>query len=351
MTGWGDDVSVPGGRHLTIDIEPGTLRVLGVGGAEERVYRALVGMQSATVAQLCARLRDDPADLVRVLSLLEDRGLVARAAGHPDRYVAAPPGVAVGALLQQHRAALRQAEEALSDLAERYRRAGGRSVGDLVEVVTGAEAVGRRLRQVWRAASTELSVFAPSAGRLVSRAVELAGAAVAMRDLRYRVVVAREVLDSPDALAVVRTLVGGGHRVRVVDRLPLGMVVADGSVALVPLSAAADAEPGAALVHSSGILTALVALFDAVWAGGMPLRPFGPEQPEPAGELLSGDEVDELDTRILSLLLVGLTDRAAAGQLGLSMRTVQRRVRRLMDLAGVQTRLQLGWYAARHDWV
>ena len=49
-------------------------------------------------------------------------------------------------------------------------------------------------------------------------------------------------------------------------------------------------------------------------------------------------------------MLAGLTDQAVAGQLDLSLRTVQRRLRWLQDLAGVQTRMQLGWHAARHDW-
>ena len=33
-----------------------------------------------------------------------------------------------------------------------------------------------------------------------------------------------------------------------------------------------------------------------------------------------------------------------------SLRTVQRRIRGLMDTAGVDTRIQLGWYAARAGW-
>ena len=57
-----------------------------------------------------------------------------------------------------------------------------------------------------------------------------------------------------------------------------------------------------------------------------------------------------LDRRILTLMLGGLTDQAVAAQLDISLRTVQRRVRQLEDLAGVRTRMQLGWYAARHDW-
>ncbi|WP_200210224.1 hypothetical protein [Micromonospora coerulea] len=47
----------------------------------------------------------------------------------------------------------------------------------------------------------------------------------------------------------------------------------------------------------------------------------------------------------------GQAIRAVAGHLRTSLRTVQRRVRRLMDLARVQTRMQLGFQAARLGWI
>ena len=63
-----------------------------------------------------------------------------------------------------------------------------------------------------------------------------------------------------------------------------------------------------------------------------------------------GKEWVEPIAQVLALLLGGLTDQAVAGQLGLSLRTVQRRISQLMIKAGVATRIQLGWYAARKGW-
>ncbi|WP_374112699.1 hypothetical protein [Streptomyces sp. MNU89] len=73
---------------------------------------------------------------------------------------------------------------------------------------------------------------------------------------------------------------------------------------------------------------------------------------EPARPAVQGttDGPDAVDLRILSLLLAGLTDASAAKQLDLGLRTVQRRVKRLMEIAGVSTRLQLGWHACEHGW-
>ena len=63
------------------------------------------------------------------------------------------------------------------------------------------------------------------------------------------------------------------------------------------------------------------------------------------------DGPDATDLEVLSLLLAGLTDASVAKQLGLGLRTVQRRVRRLMELTGVTTRLQLGRHACERGWV
>jgi DNA-binding NarL/FixJ family response regulator len=98
-------------------------------------------------------------------------------------------------------------------------------------------------------------------------------------------------------------------------------------------------------LHRSGLLSALDALFEKVWRDAYPL--------DLNGDGLAERDCDgptELDRRILALLLAGLTDQAVASQLDLSLRTLQRRVRHLLDLAGVESRMQLGWYAARHGW-
>jgi DNA-binding NarL/FixJ family response regulator len=59
----------------------------------------------------------------------------------------------------------------------------------------------------------------------------------------------------------------------------------------------------------------------------------------------------EQDRTILSLMLAGVTDDTVARQLGVSTRTVQRRVSELMTAAGARTRMQLGWHAATHQWL
>ncbi|MER7200600.1 hypothetical protein [Streptomyces sp. CB01635] len=113
-------------------------------------------------------------------------------------------------------------------------------------------------------------------------------------------------------------------------------MLADADLGLVPLADTPAGEPGAVLLHRSGLLDALDALFESVWRTAHPL-----ELSDPGGEAettveLGAEGPTDLDRRILAPLLAGLTDPTAATQLGLSPRTLHRRLRRLMDICGTQ---------------
>jgi DNA-binding NarL/FixJ family response regulator len=56
---------------------------------------------------------------------------------------------------------------------------------------------------------------------------------------------------------------------------------------------------------------------------------------------------DRRDRTILALMAAGATDATIARQTGISQRTVERRVRALMDQLGAGTRFQAGVQAAR----
>ena len=133
------------------------LEALGSSPVVEAVYRALLDAANATAAALAEVLeRPEPAS-----------SCAGRASSSPvwrsardDAFVAAPPAVALGALITERRDGLRLAEQALATLAEEHRAAvAGRSISELIEVVTGVDAIRHRYRQVQQAAATELRTF------------------------------------------------------------------------------------------------------------------------------------------------------------------------------------------------
>ncbi|MFC8310037.1 helix-turn-helix domain-containing protein [Streptomyces olivaceus] len=322
------------------------LGALGLEDTHEAAYRALVSVGAADVPDLARRLARGERDTEGVLRRLEQHGLAARSSARPGRWVAAPPGVALGALLTRQRHELEKAELAAALLAEEYRAAASEpAVHDLVEVVTGGAAVAQRLLQLQLGAHDEVCALVTGDPVVVTGVENDAEERAADRSVRHRVVVERSVLDQPSGVTELAAALGRDEQVRVVDRVPAELVVADRSLALVPLTSHSS-EPAALVVHAGGLLELLSGLFESVWRDALPLR-LGASGVTGHG----AQEPDGTDLEILSLLLAGLTDASVAKQLDLGLRTVQRRVKHLMELTGVTTRLQLGWHAYERDWV
>ncbi|MCW3838990.1 transcriptional regulator TrmB [Micromonospora yasonensis] len=326
------------------------LDALGLSPEDEAVYGMLAGRAEANPAELGEALHLPIPVVDATLSHLMACGLVKST---PDgAFAAAPPAVALGALISERRAALRSAELALVTLAEEHRRAmAGRSISELVEVVTGVEAVRHRFAQVQHAARTEVRSFVTTPAVAVPIGANSAEAQLVAQGVRYRVVVDRAVLAEPGAVAGTIESLRSGVEVRVVESLPIKLVLADNELGLVPLTVEPDGEPGVVLLHRTGLLAAMDAMFELVWRYAHPIgvSALG-GLTDDAASRADADAPTTLDRKILALLLAGLTDQVVANQLGISLRSLQRRLRVLMDLAGVRTRMELGWYAARHNW-
>lgn len=326
------------------------LGFLGLDQRQEAAYRLLVSAGAMTAGEVARRLGLADPEAAGLLGELERLGLVARSHGRTGHYLAAPPALALGSVLTQRRHELKEAELAVTALAEEY-RAGTAGLGgsDLLEVVTGAHAVRRRFEQLQLGAEREVLALISGAPEVVSGAENDAEPKAVSRGVAYRVVVERAVLDMPGGVSQLAEALEREEQVRVTGAIPTRLVIADRRSALVPLygsGGGAGREIGAVVVRAEGVLEALVALFEGVWERALPVR-----LTSGAVEVWGEDEPDDTDLRILSLLLVGLTDASVAKQLEVGLRTVQRRVKRLMDLAGVTTRMQLGWQAYERGWV
>ncbi|MEV0036733.1 helix-turn-helix domain-containing protein [Streptomyces sp. NPDC050804] len=323
------------------------LGAIGLDERQESTYRALVAIGAAEVADLAHRLALPEPDTEQALRRLERQGLAAQSSSRTGRWVAAPPAVALGALLTQHRHELEQAELAAVLLAEEYRaEATEPAVHDLVEVVTGASAVAHRFLQLQLGAAEEVCALVTGRPVAVTGIDNEAEERAAARGVAYRVVIEREVLSLPAGISELSAALGRDEQVRVVERVPTKLVVADRTLAMVPLTGP-GAEPAVLVVHASGLLESLVGLFESVWREALPLR-LGRDGAVTEGGVPGPDSTD---LEILSLLLAGMTDASVAKQLDLGLRTVQRRVKGLMELSGVTTRLQLGWHAYEKGWV
>jgi predicted transcriptional regulator len=321
------------------------LETVGIKPTEERVYWTLLRMPAASSGELAQRLDLRPEESRSCLSGLESKGLVSRAPDDPHRFRAAPPDLAFGPLLQRRHQELRSIEATVGQMTDEYRSRMALRGGEPVEVVNGVAAVRQRFVHLWRSAAGESCAFVADPAD-----IDLAQWREPRGGVRSRLVYPRAALDLAGDPYQVAGSAQAGVLVRLAPQPPVTMVLVDGVTAIVrvpPVRANADG-PAALLVHRGALLDALVALFEAVWESAVPLLSYPDGTPRehreaavPAAE----------DLRLLALLLAGLTDDAIASKMGLSRRTVQRRVSGLIELVGVRTRLQLVWQSARRGWI
>jgi DNA-binding CsgD family transcriptional regulator len=172
------------------------------------------------------------------------------------------------------------------------------------------------------------------------------------RGVRYEAIYERALLEEPGMVDNVARSIRAGEQARATGTLPVRMVIADRSIAICPLmhggSGGSLGEPTAAVVRGSSLLDALIALFESQWAAASPLHVTDSgELADFGGSPRPGANVADDERYLLSLVVAGVADKAIASQLRVSQRTVQRRIRVLMQRAGAATRTQLVWQAAR----
>ncbi|MGX6600875.1 helix-turn-helix domain-containing protein [Micromonosporaceae bacterium Da 78-11] len=304
---------------------------------EQHAYRLLVRLAGAGETELARQAGIEPAEAGVLLAALHRKGLVT--AG--PLFHALPPDVALGAVLLREQQALESARQMVAALSEEYR--GGarrRSAEHLVEIVVGAGALRDRLREMQDAARDEILWFCRANPIAMAGPENTEETSALERGVRYRAIYERELLEKPGELASIVEAIALGEQSRTLPSLPVRLAVADRALAICPLvpdHARGVGEPTAALIRSSELLDALVALFESHW--------------ELATPVLAGSGDEEPDVLLLSLFVAGLPDKSIATHLGVSRRTVQRRLDRLMDVAGVDTRAGLAFQAAKRGWL
>jgi sugar-specific transcriptional regulator TrmB/DNA-binding CsgD family transcriptional regulator len=318
------------------------LDVFGLGAEEEDVYRYLLATKSATVEDVQAGTGMRLVCARRALAGLERAGFTSRVPEDPVRYAAASPGVVDAAILRRI-ADLREAQERIGQLAARYRatQLEADSVG-VFEVIKGAGALRERTREMVTSARSEaLNMLKPP---LI--AMQPAEHVEPNATVRGRVVYDQDLVRDADILDNIRQRPGRHYEVRVHTLVPVKMLAIDRSIALLPVRQH-DETPVGVLITESAVLDSFLALFDYVWETARALPAVTGDDPgSPGRSPLSAE-----DRHLLALLLAGLTDQAIAGHLRVSVRTIERRLRALMDAAHVRTRIQLGWEAARQHWL
>lgn len=320
------------------------LGLLGLLPGDEWTYRSILRASGATRLHLTELTGLTMAELDEVLERFSALGLV-RLVG--DVVTAEAPAEVLGRLIAGETERLHRESErvdALRDLlpgliADHFTSRHPHSDSVDVQAVEGGDMV-RLLRGLADESSGDLLWFRPDQWRLpVTREVDEMVRELIAGGRRSRVIYPARVLE--EAPEVVRARAEAGELVRIVASVPTRIAILGTGVALIP-----DRWGGSTgrrlVVREHGLVGALAALFESVWERAVTV-------PGLAGSL----DVDAGGRQrlLLQQLARGAKDEQIARALGVSLRTVRRRVAEIMEDLGAESRFQAGAEAVRRGWL
>lgn len=274
-------------------------------------------------------------DVRETLVALERDRLVERSAGglpdagaHGGRWTALPPQALLTALLARRAPDAAGWPKDLDVPDEPRPLSPWPEDGAPIDVVSGTEQVGTVLRGLRVMAARELLYlvtpsFPPAVGR--PRGGDAAVTTRAVHEM---------------SVPPTTTPAHGRPGVRLAPHLPIGLMVVDRSIAILPSAGgAADGPDEVLVVHAPPVVEALVEVFEREWREAVP--PPG-RRPPAAGERRR---------RVLAMMAAGLTDDAIARALGVGTTDVEEELATLAGELGARTRFQLALLAARQGLV
>jgi len=319
------------------------LEPLGVRDVDERLYRILLTHQHSTTDDLARAVGLGRSTVATGLDRLEELGLVRRAATRPVRYSPTPPDTAIEQLIRRRHGQLDQLRQDTNALvADFYAATIKREPQGLIEIVAGGDAVLRQARALEKTTTSEILSFdkPPFLVETLADHDEVGNESPILdRGVAVRAIYTTDALAETDRFARVSKLVRLGEHARVLPELPLKLRIFDRQTALVPLAVDVGVMHSVAVVRRSALLEALVALFELLWERA---APFASTEPLPEPTPLATE-----DQHVISMLAAGLSDQAMARNLGISARTVRRRIQRVLDLLDTSTLFQAGAASVR----
>jgi len=326
----------------------GPLDILGISEMEEQAYRSLLSLPNSTAGEIAKVLRVSLRKAQQLLEELEAKGLVTHLPERSRKYIPASPGIAMEAIVLQRQRDLEDARVRINEL-QREMAAGKQGEEEqMIEMLSSHAATRQTYLQLHRAAQHDVCVLVRppvtisnlEASMDEDQQIQIAARA---RGARYRTIVDASVFALPGAVDRVRREIESGEEYRVFSHLPFKMLVVDRKTAMVPLNLSATDSPYL-LVRSSALLDALDALFEILWDRSMPVS-FSHHGMMETGTTNAQwtKEIEE----VLTLLALGMNDKAITLELNISTRTLARRIGDLMQNLDARTRFQAGWLAAR----
>lgn len=306
-----------------------------------RLYQQLRAGDGATVEDAARSLLRRPDELLAEMKPLIDQGTVRVVDG--VLRVAGPRQALADLLLHESRtlteaaSRLDQLVHALPAMPSEPRRSTGAEDWLDGEVVTGVSAPSILVPWIEQGPG-DVRILRPDQWLLPSEPVMFAAVAKALHQGRaVRTVYPVRALQEVPQVLMAR--LAAGEQVRVLPEVTTRLAIVGEDRAIFPDPPGVSNERRIVMRHPA-VVEMLTAYFDALWERAVALPALRQGDTRHAGRRL-----------LLAELAAGSRDEQIARTLGLSLRTVRRRIADVMIELGADTRFQAGVEAARRGWL
>jgi hypothetical protein len=336
-------MTVPSSASAAEGVTSSPLGVLGFSPDQEALYRLLLRRPEATLQELSELARRPVEEVGALLTGLADAGVVDL---RGETVAARPPHHALAQLIGEENRRLETRGDQLQAVrrllpeftAEHLASSTPKGVELTMEIVEGADII-RLARSLTATTTGDLLWLRPDPWNItLGPALTEWVKGVVTSGRRSRAIYPARVFE--EAPGVIRERAQAGEHVRILAEVPCRLAIM-GNAAIVEENLE---EPNSrrVVIRQESIVRALTVLFESLWEKAMAVPGLDAHEPRDR----AGDR-----GLLLGQLAAGAKDEQIARALGMSLRTVRRRVAEVTDELGAQSRFQAGVEAVRRGWI
>ncbi|CAN5424435.1 hypothetical protein BH10ACT10_BH10ACT10_10250 [soil metagenome] len=321
-----------------------TLGVIGFTAAQEGLYRVVLRHSGRTVSELAELVGLTPEVMREQVTFFAGAGVLDL---HEDVVIAHPPAEAIARLVAEEGRRLRARAEQLESVrgllptlsAEHLTASAPKGKQVTLELLEGGD-IAQLVRSLSLASTGDLLWLRPDQWKLApGLEVDDWVKGLVESGRRSRAIYPARVLEQ--APRVIQARAEAGESVRIMAEVPCRLAIMGSSAALITEEFGVATERRL-VIRQHSLIGSLTLLFESLWEKAL------------AVPGLDGRREDEgaSDRRLLlGQLAAGSKDEQIARALGLSVRTVRRRVADLLEELGAESRFQAGVEAVRRGWM
>jgi len=250
------------------------LRALGLSTYEAEVYRALLKVDKAKVQDLTRVVAVPRPQIYVALGALLEKGLCREIRGKVAFYSAVAPGTAFRSALRREEELLKARAEGVRALDEEHHRLAPESVPrSFVQVLRGRQ-IRHTIDEMVAATTTELLItlkyVKEQTPKSIAGAVKVETAMIE-RGVHVRCLYERPALQHPEVRQALRQLTDRGEEARVIESVPMDLMVFDHRAALFSLAEERGGVTVFVFAHPS-LVESMRLSFDRLWEQGRDIR-------------------------------------------------------------------------------